>query len=363
MDTSGLVSILKKYDYSQLKDADKLFRKSVEICNKIDRDKDGIPNNLDACPDNSSEEIVKGIILTGLKRGCPIDNDKDDVPDYRDNCPENEKKEIAKGVDKLGCPIDSDGDKTADYEDACPNNPQLITFISGKNCVEDRDGDEITDDVDQCPDNSKEEIVKGVNQKGNQKGCPIDSDFDKLADYLDNCPENTSIEISQGIDNKGCPADNDTDGILDYQDNCLETPTDVEIDKQGCGIIENSILVQSLDLYFKQGKIVLTTQGKTYLEALIEQIQLEILKQIKITVHADNEGGSEKNLTLSKEQAVTIETYLLERGIDSEKISSEGKGDSIPVADNKTSQGRKQNRRLNIILKQFKNKPSIIISL
>lgn len=345
------------YQYSQLKDADKLFAKSAEICNQIDRDNDSIPNNLDACADNSAEEIAKGIILTGLKRGCPVDNDKDEVPDYSDKCPENDKEEISKGVDKLGCPIDSDGDKTADYEDACPNNPELTDYVSGKNCVEDRDGDEITDDIDQCPDNSKEEISKGVNKEGNQKGCPIDTDFDKLADYIDECPENTTAEISQGVDNKGCPADNDADSILDYQDNCLQTPANAQIDEQGCGIIENSIMLQSSERYFELGKITLTPQGKALLEALIGQIQTDMLKQIKIVVHTDNEGGSEKNHALSEEQAATIEDYLIGRDIDCEKIISEGKGDSIPIADNKTSEGREQNRRLEIILMKFKNKP------
>lgn len=351
---------LGKYQYTQLKEVNERFKKSSEICNKIDHDNDGIPNNLDACANNTAEEIAKGIELTGLKRGCPVDSDKDKIADYIDACFENTAEEISKGVDKQGCPLDSDGDKTEDYKDACPNNPELTEFVSGKNCVEDRDGDEITDDIDQCPDNSKQEIAQGVNKTGEQQGCPVDTDFDTLADYMDSCPENTTEEISQGVDDKGCPADNDTDSILDYQDECLKTPAKAQINKHGCGIVETNIMLQSSDLYFKQGQIILTAQGKSYLESFIGQIQIDLLKQLKIVVHTDNKGDSEKNQTLSLEQATTIKDYLIERGIDGEKIISEGKVDSIAIVDNKTNEDDDQNHRLEIILMQFKKKePSL----
>jgi len=341
----------------QSRDKEKTYD-DVETCNKIDQDQDSIPNNLDACPDNTAEEISKGVVKTGLQRGCSIDTDKDKVADYHDLCPKNSGQEISKGVDEQGCPLDSDGDKTPDYQDACPNNPELTEFISGKNCVEDRDNDGITDDIDQCPDNSKEEIVKGVNKKGQKQGCPVDTDLDKLVDYLDKCPSNTFKEISQGVDETGCPADNDHDGILDYLDKCPKTPPNVEIDEQGCGITETTLLVQNADLYFKSGKIILTAKGKTYLKALVSEINPSMLKQIKITVHTDDRGTPDKNQALSDDRAETIANYLIEQGIDCEKISAKGKGASVPLTDNKTAKARKQNRRLAFILKQFKNKTS-----
>ena len=144
-------------------------------------------------------------------------------------------------------------------------------------------------------------------------------------------------------------------------DKCLKTPINAEIDEQGCGIIEKTLLLQNADLYFEQGKIILTTEGKAYLEALFGEIKVEMLKQIKITVHTDNQGDSDKNQTLSDDQVTTLTDYLIERGLDCEKIISEGKGDSIPVTDNKTDEERKQNRRLEFILMQFKNKISTAI--
>ncbi|MDQ7091570.1 MAG: ABC transporter substrate-binding protein [Methylococcales bacterium] len=346
------------YDYLQVKNTKKDAVINFEICNEIDRDNDNIPNNLDTCPENTAKEISQGVFLTGLLRGCPIDNDHDTVPDYKDICLKNTLEEISKGIDSQGCPLDSDKDGKADFEDACPKNPELIEFISGQNCVKDSDQDEITDDIDQCPQNTKIEITKGVNKTGNKQGCPIDTDYDKRADYIDHCPNNTRPEISQGVDNKGCPSDNDHDGILDYQDQCLNTPLNILIDSQGCGIVENSIMEHPLALYFKQGQVTLTLEGKAYLEALLGYIEKDTLKKIKITVHnpsQDNNFDNTNHQSLSEEQATTIDTYLQNQGIACEKIIPVGKGPNDLVTD-KSPEELKKNHRLEIILIQFRKK-------
>jgi OOP family OmpA-OmpF porin len=99
--------------------------KSFKECGSIgDRDGDGIPDDEDMCPDNTPEEISKGVYQEGPKKGCPIDTDNDGVPDYRDDCPNNTPLEISKGVDDRGCPLDSDGDGVPDYRDKCPGTPR-----------------------------------------------------------------------------------------------------------------------------------------------------------------------------------------------------------------------------------------------
>lgn len=95
-----------------------------ERCNDIgDRDKDGIYDDDDVCPDNTPEEIVKGVYQGGPQKGCSLDSDSDGVPNYRDDCPQNTSLEISKGVDARGCPLDSDQDGVPDYKDLCPNTP------------------------------------------------------------------------------------------------------------------------------------------------------------------------------------------------------------------------------------------------
>jgi len=105
-----------------------------EICGDIfDTDTDGIPDKEDKCPNNTPEEIAKGVSQSGHKKGCPKDSDKDGVPDYRDDCPNNTPLEISAGVDLRGCPLDSDQDQVLDYKDECHNTP-LGATIDEKGC-------------------------------------------------------------------------------------------------------------------------------------------------------------------------------------------------------------------------------------
>lgn len=101
-----------------------------------DRDKDGVPDSIDACPD------VAG--LASLQ-GCP-DRDGDGIPDKDDKCPD------VKGVAKYqGCPIpDTDGDGINDEEDKCPTVKGVAKY---QGCpIPDRDGDGVNDEEDKCPD-------------------------------------------------------------------------------------------------------------------------------------------------------------------------------------------------------------------
>ncbi len=345
--------------------AAKGLKENIGECNNIDYDEDSVPNSLDNCPRNTPEELKNGVNLIGLSRGCPFDTDNDGVVDNHDSCPKNTEKELEKGVDKQGCPIDTDNDKTPDYIDGCPQSPK---FTDGKDCIKDTDNDKVTDDLDKCPENTKAELIKGINKEG----CPVDTDLDGVADYLDTCLNNTNEEIILGVNDSGCPVDKDDDKVLDYQDKCLHDPINVNVDNQGCGIIQNSVTLQSLDLLFKQGDTTLTGAGKAYLKSFLTQLaKQEWLEEIKIIVHSDNQGDSEASLILSKEQAIVIRIYFEEHGIDLEKIRVKGKGDTVPIPDEETDESQadsldnesekndrqQKNRRLELIVKEFKNQP------
>jgi OOP family OmpA-OmpF porin len=117
-------------------------RKLFKICGDvIDKDKDGIDDDEDECPDNTPTEISRGVYPDGPYRGCPIDRDNDGVHDYRDNCPNDTPREIENGVyddaeplgrpmnirpqrsGDIGCPVDMDQDGVPDYRDDCSNTP------------------------------------------------------------------------------------------------------------------------------------------------------------------------------------------------------------------------------------------------
>jgi OmpA-OmpF porin, OOP family len=93
----------------------------------LDSDNDGVPDNLDKCPNTPAGVVVD-------KDGCPVDSDKDGVPDYLDKCPNTPAGVV---VDKDGCPVDSDKDGVPDYLDKCPNTPAGAT-VDKDGCVHEK---------------------------------------------------------------------------------------------------------------------------------------------------------------------------------------------------------------------------------
>ncbi|WP_237057338.1 OmpA family protein [Microbulbifer sediminum] len=79
--------------------------------------------------------------------------------------------------------------------------------------------------------------------------------------------------------------------------------------------------------------------------------------RIAIEGHTDNEGDPEKNRKLSQWRADWVRQFLLERGIDAERVTAEGFGDAAPIADNSTAAGQKKNRRLVIRVVNFDSSP------
>ena len=72
---------------------------------------------------------------------------------------------------------------------------------------------------------------------------------------------------------------------------------------------------------------------------------------IDVTGHTDSTGDGNYNLSLSQQRADSVSAYLQSRGITSQRILTQGYGENHPVADNSTPQGRRENRRVELVLK------------
>ena len=79
-------------------------------------------------------------------------------------------------------------------------------------------------------------------------------------------------------------------------------------------------------------------------------------ERIELGGHTDNVGNCKKNLVLSQARANTVRAYLLMKGIDPTRVTAKGYGLTVPIASNKTAEGRAQNRRteVKILEKEFK---------
>ena len=102
------------------------------------------------------------------------------------------------------------------------------------------------------------------------------------------------------------------------------------------------------DALFDFDKSVLKPAAKTSLDNLVGQIKSLSLEVVIATGHTDSVGTDAYNQKLSVRRATAVKKYLVSKGVDANRIQIEGKGESQPVADNKTSAGRAKNRRVQI---------------
>lgn len=339
-----------------------------------DKDKDGIADKKDECPD-----------IAGLAefKGCP-DKDGDKIQDKDDVCPEIAGKPEFKGCpdtdndgivdsddacateagpkETKGCP-DKDGDGIRDTEDECMDVFGLATL---KGCP-DKDSDGITDSKDECPD------VAGT-EAGN--GCP-DTDGDGIFDNKDLCPAEAGPK-----ENNGCPwKDSDGDGVLDKDDECPETKGIVALkgcpdnDKDGDGLLDKddacplsagpasnkgcpelkkeeqeAINAAFENLEFEVGKDIILASSFEELDQLASVLIKRPKSILTIEGHTDNVGDPKKNLALSQKRAEAVLKYLISKGVDGTHMTAKGFGSKKPIASNKTEEGRKHNRRVEMKL-------------
>jgi len=261
--------------------------------------------------DNSKGADVYAGIKIPIYQGKPKDRDKDGIINKLDKCPKE-----AGPIENNGCPwIDKDGDGILDNGDACPETAGPIE----------------------------------------NDGCPWgDKDADTVLDNVDACPE-----IAGPVENNGCPwKDSDNDGVLDKDDACVDVPGTVA--NNGCPEVKPEPIVteevqKSLNEY---AKTILFDSGKS----TIKSVSYGVLKEIttilgeypnakfSIEGHTDSVGSDVSNLKLSESRASSVMTFLIEKGVASNRLTSTGFGESKPIADNATNEGRAKNRRVEINL-------------
>ena len=102
------------------------------------------------------------------------------------------------------------------------------------------------------------------------------------------------------------------------------------------------------DVFFDFDKSVIKPEGKAKLDDLAEKVKGINLEVIIAVGHADSIGTDAYNQKLSVRRAEAVKAYLTGKGIEKNRVYTEGKGEKQPVADNRTSEGRAKNRRVEI---------------
>ena len=257
--------------------------------------------------DNSLTDRVAtlGLQYTFGGRSAPpvIDTDGDGIQDVFDQCPHSEP---GVAVDESGCEIfiDSDGDGIMDRKDLCDNTPQGAP-VDAYGCISDQDGDGVTDDIDECPN-----TVSGA------------------AIYIN-----------------GCERDDDGDNVVNHLDDCPNTRSNAPVDARGCEIRST---VELRGVNFASSSDRLLTGAEQVLDDAIKWLQQNPHLVVEVAGHTDSDGAALANVGLSERRAYTVRDYLINGGISPARLTARGYGESEPIADNSTTEGRAENRRVEL---------------
>ena len=102
------------------------------------------------------------------------------------------------------------------------------------------------------------------------------------------------------------------------------------------------------DAFFDFDKSVLKPEGKAKLDDLVSKVKGINLEVIIAVGHTDSVGSDAYNQKLSVRRSEAVKAYLVSKGIEKNRVYTEGKGEKQPVADNKTAEGRAKSRRVEI---------------
>ena len=95
-------------------------------------------------------------------------------------------------------------------------------------------------------------------------------------------------------------------------------------------------------------KAVVKPEGKAKMDDLVSKVKDVNLEVVIAVGHTDSDGGDATNQKLSVKRAEAVKAYLVSKGIEKNRVYTEGKGEKQPVADNKTKEGKAKNRRVEI---------------
>ena len=102
------------------------------------------------------------------------------------------------------------------------------------------------------------------------------------------------------------------------------------------------------NVFFDTGKATIRKESNTALDELVTVLKIKPKMEIEISGHTDNVGSPDANMKLSADRANSVRSYLIRQGVAENRIIARGYGETQPVADNDTDEGKQKNRRTEV---------------
>jgi len=202
-----------------------------------------------------------------------------------------------------------------------------------KRVVADSDNDGVIDRLDRCPNTPAGERVGA-------DGCPVQTEIVQTQ-VIESAP----VSFSE----RECPVkidgpDADRDGVEDSVDQCPATPCDFTVDSKGCPV------KAILRIHFATNSAHITEYSMRKVRKFAKFLREHKGSLVHIVGHTDSRAPEDYNMVLSKKRAEAVKKALIDLGVSANRLSTEGRGESDPIASNATKQGMALNRRIEVTL-------------
>ncbi|TNE53538.1 MAG: OmpA family protein [Bacteroidetes bacterium] len=238
----------------------------------------------------------------------------------------------------------------ADWTPSESGNAAALEALKAR--IDKAEKDMMDDDKDGVPNYLDQEPGTAEDATVDTKGRTVtvekvvDMDGDGVLDVNDFCPT-----IPGTASANGCP-DKDNDGVYDFIDKCPTLPGVQSTG--GCPEVKNEVKTlmskAMKGVQFVSGKSTILKKSYSILNQVADVMNANPTYYLDINGHTDNVGNADNNMTLSKERAQAVQTYLMSKGVAADRMKAQGFGQTQPKASNKTSRGRAENRRVEFII-------------
>lgn len=176
----------------------------------------------------------------------------------------------------------------------------------------------------------------------------MDSDQDGVPDERDAC---ANTPAGAPVDRRGCELDSDRDGVVDSRDDCPDTSVNLSVDENGCPVLD--IMQRRIELLvnFDYDRSEVKAEYDEEIEDFADFMKEYGNTNAVIEGHTDTRGSDAYNQPLSERRANAVREELVnEYGIEEDRVSAVGYGESRPVDNSNTEAGHARNRRIEAVL-------------